>query len=148
MSRSRSVLTLACAAYLVVVGLVTLLPQSGSRLGSPLYRLAEFFGGNPATAWLTFNTLEFSANIVLFIPIGLLLTLMLGRRRWWVAILAGVAFTAAIEFTQRFLPTRVSDVRDIVANTLGAIVGTLLAIALVSLATRRSARSLPLVPGR
>ena len=62
--------------------------------------------------------MEFTANIAMFVPVGLLFLLLVGRRRWWLALAGGVALTCAIEFAQIFLPGRFSDVRDILANSL------------------------------
>jgi len=39
------------------------------------------------------------------------------------SIIGGVLLTLGIEFAQRFIPGRVSDVRDLVANSLGTVVG-------------------------
>jgi glycopeptide antibiotics resistance protein len=128
-------LTIATLAYLALVGWITLSPQAASPAG-PVWRLAQFFGDHRATQWITFNLLEFTANIAMFVPIGVLLVLLFGRGRWWLAILAGVVLTLMIEYTQRFLPTRVPDLRDILANSIGVVTGTLLALLL----TLRSAR--------
>jgi glycopeptide antibiotics resistance protein len=129
-------LTIATLAYLALVGWITLSPQGASPSG-PLWQVALFFAHHPATEWITFNLLEFAANIAMFVPIGVFLVLLFGRGRWWLAILFGVVLTLAIEYTQHFLPTRVSDLRDILANSIGVVAGTLLALLL----TIRSARS-------
>jgi len=105
-----------------------------------LWQLALVFGRHRATEWLTFNLREFLANIATFVPIALFPVLLLGRRLWWRAILIGVVLTVAIEYTQDVLPGRVSDWRDIVANSLGAITGTLLALLLTARKARAIAR--------
>jgi glycopeptide antibiotics resistance protein len=128
-------LTIATLAYLALVGWITLAPQAALPSG-PLWRLAQFFGDHHATEWITFNLLEFAANIAMFVPIGVFLVLLFGRGRWWLAILVGVVLTLVIEYTQGFLPSRVPDVRDILANSIGVVTGTLLALLL----TLRSGR--------
>jgi hypothetical protein len=90
---------------------------------------------------ITFNLLEFSANVALFVPFGVFFVLLLGRRRWWLAILLGVAATCAIEFGQQFIPNRVSDPRDLLANSIGSIIGTLLALVLTAAKARRLRQS-------
>lgn len=137
MFRRHPFLTFATLAYLGLVAWITLSPQSGSPTGNPLYRLAEFFGRHSATHWITFNVLEFTANILMFMPLGLFLVLLFGRRQWWIAILAGVVLTITIEYTQTFLPTRVPDIRDIIANSLGATLGTLFALVVTARRARR-----------
>ncbi|WP_425601740.1 VanZ family protein [Geminisphaera colitermitum] len=67
-----------------------------------------------------------------FSVFGLMATLVLrqvGIRRWWLALLLVSAFGATDEIHQSFTPGRSADIRDWVADTLGAIT----AIALYSL---------------
>ena len=113
----RIVLSAALGLYLVLVGVITLDPSPPDTTK------------NPVVLWitdvtpLTYGAVEFLANIAMFVPIGLLVTLL--SRRWWVAAVVGLALTCAIEFTQTFLPARFPDVQDIFANTLGAVLGSL-----------------------
>jgi glycopeptide antibiotics resistance protein len=131
------VLSLATLAYLAVVGWLTLTPQSSALNNTLLWHLSEFFERFESTAWITFSTLEFVANVALFVPLGLFFVLLLGRRQWWLAIVAGLLLTAGIEFVQQFIDGRVSDPRDLVANGLGAILGTLIALILTAGKARR-----------
>ncbi|MDQ1136464.1 glycopeptide antibiotics resistance protein [Microbacterium sp. SORGH_AS 1204] len=80
------------------------------------------------TAWVTLDLVEFVANVALFVPLGMLV--IAWRGRWWHGILIAVLTSALIETIQLlFLPTRVADVRDLVANTAGAMIGVALALA-------------------
>ena len=93
-------------------------PESEGILRRLLATLAEW----TPTAWVTFDIIEFAANVVMFVPLGLLVLAWGGRG--WHGILGGLALSAAIETAQLlFLPTRVADLRDIVANTAGAAIG-------------------------
>lgn len=130
-------LSVVTVAYLALVGWLTLTPQSEDSPDGLLWQVALFFDRHAATEWITFNLLEFTANIAMFVPFGLLFVLLLGRRRWWLAILLGVALTIGIEFAQQFIPNRVSDPRDILSNSMGATIGTLLALALTAAKARR-----------
>ncbi|MFM9876227.1 MAG: VanZ family protein [Rhodoglobus sp.] len=123
------ILSAVTLGYLALVGWVTLSPQSSLQRGSLLWRILELLEPVPGTQWLTFSRLEFLANIAMFVPIGLFLVLLLGRSRWWLAILLAVALTFAIEAAQQFVVGRVSDPRDLLANSLGAIIGTVIALA-------------------
>jgi glycopeptide antibiotics resistance protein len=76
----------------------------------------------------------------MFVPVGLFFLLLLGRRRWWLAILLGVVLTCGIEFAQLFIPTRVSDPRDILANSMGALIGVVAALVVTWPAATRAAR--------
>ena len=131
------ILSLATFAYLAVLAWATLTPQSAPATTSLLWRLARFFERFTATDWLTFSTLEFLANIALFVPLGLFFVLLFGRRRWWLAIFIGVVMTVLIEFAQQFIGGRVSDPRDLVSNSIGAVVGTVLGLILTASKARR-----------
>lgn len=72
------------------------------------------------------------ANILLFVPWGLLMFISLYRverptiQTYVLTILLGFTFTVTIEAWQYFLPSRVADVNDIISNTIGTILGALL----------------------
>ena len=72
--------------------------------------------------WTTGWSGEFLANVMLFTPWGVLAVLLLGTRRWWWVLASGAAFSMLIEIAQ-ISGSRISDPRDLVANTLGAVLG-------------------------
>jgi len=129
--RRRPAIAVATAAYLAFIAWVTLGPQPyDPSTAGLLDRVLALLQSTPATAWMTFDVVEFTANIVLFLPLGALLVLLLGARRWWVALALAVALTCGIELAQgAWLPTRVSDPRDVVANSTGAALGIALVLA-------------------
>lgn len=133
----RPVLAAVTVVYLGAVAWITLnpFPPDPHRNGL-LEALLRAVGGVPLLAWIDFDVVEFTANILLFVPMGLLLALLLGRWRWWLALVLGMAATLTIEFVQLFLPARFSDPRDLLANTLGTVVG----IALLAIAAARHRR--------
>ncbi|WP_460774986.1 VanZ family protein [Microbacterium sp. GXF7504] len=121
--RGRILLAVLTAGYLAVLASLTLGPQPETA-GGVIRALADFFGGWAPTAWIGEPLLEFCANIVLFVPAGLLACCWLPRRRALLAVAIGLALSALIELTQALLlPDRVPDVRDLVSNTLGSAVG-------------------------
>ena len=116
--------------YLLAVACITLNPFPGDpKRNAFLEGLLAAFAATPALAWIDYDVIEFTANIVLFVPMGVLLALLLGRGRRWLALALGVAASLTIEFIQLFEPARVSDARDIIANSLGAIIGIGLVVA-------------------
>lgn len=126
-------LSVVTLAYLAFVGWVTLGPQPlDSTNNSWLLRALGFFARHDSTDWITYGRVEFAANIAMFIPIGVFLVLLFGRRLWWLAIVIGVGLTCSIEFAQQFLPTRYPDVRDLVANSAGAVLGVGFALVLTA----------------
>jgi glycopeptide antibiotics resistance protein len=132
-------LTLLTGAWLGIVAWMTLGPQplNGGE-ESFLFRIIGFFQSHPATQWVTYNHVEFGANIAMFVPVGMFFTLVFGRKQWWLAILVGFLITVGIETAQLSIPGRVSDIRDVIANTSGAVIGVLLVL-LLTIGDRRRA---------
>ncbi len=138
---ARIVLTVLTAGYLLAVAWLTLRTRPyGDVIAGGLDRLLAWLAAHGSTAWITFDRVEFAANVAMFVPLGILAVLWFGVRGWWSAPVIGLAVSAAIELTQAaLLPDRVADVRDVVANTSGAVVGMLLMLLLAFLlAPRRS----------
>jgi glycopeptide antibiotics resistance protein len=135
--RHRS-LSLATLAYLAFVGWVTLTPGAEAPTSSDLVvRVLARLQRYDELSWLSFDRAEYLANVALFVPIGLLLLLIVGSRLWWVALTGAIFLTSSIETIQRVVPGRVSDDRDIAANTLGAVLGIVVALVLTFPATVR-----------
>ncbi|GAA1916777.1 hypothetical protein GCM10009797_08050 [Nocardioides hwasunensis] len=86
-------------------------------------------------------------NVVLFVPMGALLVLVLRRPWWWVSALAASA-SAAIELVQGMWLAREGTWLDVVANTLGALVGSVGAAAVSGLLRRRAGSPPAGPPGR
>ncbi|SDP03466.1 VanZ like family protein [Microbacterium sp. ru370.1] len=126
--RRRALLVAASCVYAAAVWWMTLRPSIyDERTGGILRRVLHALAGWPGTAWVSFDVLEFAANVIMFLPLGVLFVAW--RRPWWQGIAAGVVVSASIETVQLlFLPTRVADVRDVVANTLGAAIGVAAAL--------------------
>lgn len=113
----RTLLAIVLAAYLLFVGWVTLNPAPPDPAGNPwLIRLLDVLP-------LGYDTVEFLANVGMFVPIGALVVALSGR--WWLGLAVGLVLTSGIETAQQFLPARFPDVRDLIANTGGAAVGAL-----------------------
>ena len=93
---------------------------------------------NGIPEWFGYNKLEFSANIALFIPLGFLLALLLPQNRWWLALVLCPALSVAIELVQRvLLDARVSSAMDVLANSIGALIGILMAATIRALVYAR-----------
>lgn len=127
-------------AYLLALAYGTLYPWSGWRsVGqSGLGFLLE-----PWPRWWT--GLDVAVNVAVYLPVGAL-TAWLARRRLGaaaavaVALAAGSAASLALESLQSFLPTRVASRLDWLANSGGALLGALAAVALSRLAVWRQVR--------
>jgi glycopeptide antibiotics resistance protein len=138
-------LSLMTLLYLAFVGLVTLTPGSGQPdyaelAGRILARLQRYPDLDPLTSRLSIERIEFLANIGLFVPLGVFLLLLVGTRLWLVALAAGIVLTSVIENIQKSIPGRVSDPRDVAANSIGMFIGIALALVLTLPATLRRRR--------
>ncbi|WP_308797260.1 VanZ family protein [Agromyces silvae] len=129
MSR-RVALPVVTAAYLAIVAWATLGPVPWDAVGyeAPFGVLTPSIWFERST-WAIGSPFEFTANIVMFVPIGVLFALIAGPRKWLGALAAAGTASLAIELVQIPLADRISDPRDLLANTGGAVIG----IALVGL---------------
>ena len=72
-------------------------------------------------------------NVLLFVPFGFLLFIALYTvdrptlQTYVLTVFLGVTFSCFIEAWQYFLPDRVADINDIIWNSIGALVGAILA---------------------
>ncbi|MBG6213276.1 MAG: VanZ family protein [Cryobacterium sp.] len=122
-------------AYIAVLALVAFWPtpvDSGAH-GS-ISSIVLWLHAHGIPAWLDYAVIEFSANIALFIPVGLLVVVLAGARHWWLGSVVGAGVSCAIEFGQLvFLPERFAAVNDVIANSLGALLGTAVAAVVLHL---------------
>lgn len=134
MPRRRILLALATVAWLGVIGVITLTPSPTPPNDVGFIRdLIAWIGSTPLTAWFSYDVAEFTANVLMFVPLGALLVAQLGRRRWWLAGVLALLLSCCIETAQAlWLPSRYPDVRDLISNGSGGFIGA----ALVLLGTR------------
>ncbi len=145
---NRRPLRLIAAAYVALVLWVTigLVPwhTNGDQFDSGILNPDAWT--SPIT-WTTGYLSEMAFNVAMFVPVGVLGALLIPRRRWPLALVAGFAFTLFIELVQMPQPDRISDPRDLVMNTAGAVLGVLVVLAarLVRRAGRVAGREVPMV---
>jgi glycopeptide antibiotics resistance protein len=130
-----SVLVLYTLFILTVTLSPTQLDVSTQRL---VFRFVDVLHRFGVPTWFDYAEVEFSANILMFIPFGFMVTLLLPIRFAWLAVFIALSFSTGIELFQReFLDARIFDVRDIVANTIGGTIGWVMAAFLRSLVHAR-----------
>lgn len=116
--------------WLAIILWITLNPSQPTD-GGWVRDALVFLGERGLPAWVTYDVIEVAANVVLFVPFGLLLGLAYrgAPRLLWPTVL-GLALSLAIEFSQAaFLPARFPTVSDVAANAVGALIGAALAAA-------------------
>jgi glycopeptide antibiotics resistance protein len=127
------------AVYLVALALITLSPAPMDRdTASTIDTVLAWMHGFGVPEWVNYELVEFTANIALFLPVGLLGLVLVGVDRWWMTVVAGLLLSSAIELSQLlFLPDRFPTLYDVLANTTGAVLGALLAMLAFDAVTRR-----------
>jgi len=89
----------------------------GESIFNPIITLTPFVNEHP---------LEFILNVFLFIPLGFLFPLISHvHRHVKKMVLLGFGLSLTIEISQMFTRHRISDINDLIANTLGALLGYL-----------------------
>ena len=132
-SRNPRVLRIVLGAYVMLLAVVGFFPSPVDRpIDSALSRIIQWCEQH-GLGFITYTRVEFGANIVLFIPLGMLLGLLFGTRRWWLAPVICFVATVLIELGQGvLLPQRVASPGDVIANTIGGFLGTLAAVAIMA----------------
>ena len=125
---SNGLLTIVYVVYLVAVGILVFQP-TGDQAGGSVAWVSDLLRSWHAGSWLSGPVnVEWGLNVLMFVPLSLLGSAFRPGWTWrdWV----GVGFLASglIELVQLvFLPERTASFADVVANTLGALIGALLA---------------------
>lgn len=133
--RHRGALVAALVAYGVFLALVLGWPTPvDAPARGALRELLERLHDAGVSEWVSYAKIEFGANIALFVPVGLLVALAVRRGQRWLAVLAGFGLSFSAELAQGLLrEQRVSSLRDVVANTLGTLIG----VGIAALVVRR-----------
>ncbi|WP_166804791.1 VanZ family protein [Cryobacterium sp. Sr8] len=123
---------LLLAAYVLLVLAATMWPTPLDQgYAASIDKLLAVLHRNGVPEWFGYHKLEFSANVLMFVPLGFLVTMLLPTWGWWLALLLCPALSVAIEFTQAsILTARFATVTDVVANSIGALLGIAVAVAL------------------
>ena len=114
----------------------------------PLRNLLESSSLRSQRAARTYLFVDVLGNVAVFVPFGAALAVatLPGRPKrrkgrkfwlWWLAVTgAGLLLSLFIEIAQLAIPSRVTDVDDVILNTLGTASGALLAWAALRLVNR------------
>lgn len=137
--RSRRFATGLAIAYGVALALVGFWGSPVDAAGTPwLTRVLAAAHRHGLPERIDYATVESLANVVYFVPLGLLVVLLAGARWWWAAIAAGLVVSTCIETGQAlFLPARTATIDDVVANGVGALLGAVVGVLLLSRAAHR-----------
>ena len=145
--RLRLFSTIALGMFVVIIAVITLWPgppaADGQRWLREFLRQAHEHG---FPLWITFGRIEFGSNVAMFVPIGLFGALSLPWHRWLIVPAAALASIGIETIQAMALPLRYASVKDVIANTVGALSGYLVAAAIVALLHRRAGRARQVLP--
>ena len=127
----------AYALFILTITASPRMPGTGF-VGRVVTRLLYELHSRNILMSVDFYVIEFVGNILMFVPLGILAALLISRKAWWILLFLGTVFSGAIELYQAtFLPGRVPEVRDIVSNTTGFLIGAVFSIVLRMLVSHR-----------
>ena len=138
---SHKVAVILAAVYFTALAGILFWPSPVDRpIDSALMHVIQWLHSHGLPEWfIGYRKVEFAANILLFIPFGIIVALRLPKNLWLFSIVIAAAFSGAVELAQAiFLPERVPAWSDIVANTSGAFIGAALVLIVWSLSRRRT----------
>ena len=138
----RALLYLMLVGYLAVVFYATIPRGSGGfrQVNLHLFRAWR-------EAWNNFSAKNWAnvlLNVAMFVPLGFLLPILWKIfRKWYVMAPAGFAVSLGIELFQLATGRGICDVDDLLANTLGALIGYFLIMTVLSVPGEKGKRIKP-----
>ena len=147
--RVRTALAAALVAWAVLLVAVLLAPSTAGP-DWLIFTIADGLGRTGLPSGLVSpRRVEFTLNVAAFVPLSLLGTMLWPRPSWrdWTAV--GFAASFVVEVAQALvLDTRAATHSDVVANTLGTLVGALLGWGLVASGVGRASEGGADLPDR
>ena len=141
-TRRSGIRFLVAGLVAAVITILTLAPPSIAAPARRAFMQVAVAVAEPVVRWIPAGDSEQVLNTLLFVPLGATIALLLSRRLWPIAILAGFALSASVEYAQASIPGRVPDPADVLWNTVGGAIGVLLVTVprLIGAAVQRARR--------
>ena len=131
--RARGWAALILVLYAALVAVVFVIPRPIDRGFTPWLRgVVAQVQAHVAPSWFDYEFVELAAHAVLFVPLGILMVVALGRRLTWLAVLAGVGLGALVEFWSAREAAEPASWLDLLLNTDGVVVGSAIGYAVLT----------------
>ena len=125
MSKKRDIATVLLGITAALILWITILSRE-MLMGTPIkYNLFHAFVSFMKEIQRGKLSINFVGNIIAFIPVGILVPLVIGKKRKCV-LLIGFGFSLIIEIIQLISARGCFDPDDIILNTLGTAIGYVL----------------------
>ena len=122
--RARGWAALILVLYAALVAVAFVIPRPIDRGFTPWLRgVVAQVQRHVAPSWFDYEFVELAAHAVLFVPLGILMVVALGRRLTWLAVLAGLGLGALVEFWSARAAGEPLSWLDLLLNAVGAVVG-------------------------
>lgn len=132
--RAKSIL-IVCVfiLYLLCLFYFLFFSENMGRSSSDEYRynltllkeIRRFFHYRAALGWKAF-AINIFGNVIVFMPFGYIVSLLLEKKRLFLATLSGLALSLFVEVIQLCLRIGSFDVDDLLLNTIGAFLGAVI----------------------
>jgi VanZ family protein len=116
---------IALTAYLAGLAIVGFWPTPVDKpIFARLSAVLKYLHGHGVPAWFDYHFVEASANVAMFVPLGILAAMALPTKTWWRLAAIGLLASLCMEVGQLlFISARFSSALDVVMNTCGAVIG-------------------------
>ncbi|MFW0774874.1 VanZ family protein [Paenarthrobacter nitroguajacolicus] len=116
---------LGLIAYVLSLATVGYWPSPVDELiHGTLDAMLMYLHGNGIPGWFDYRFVEASANVILFVPFGVLTAMALPRKTWQQLAGIGLIASLCLEVGQLvFITARFPTAMDVVTNTAGAVIG-------------------------
>ncbi|MET3370108.1 UNVERIFIED_CONTAM: VanZ family protein [Jeotgalibacillus campisalis] len=132
---------IALTVYLAGLALIGFWPTPVDRpVHGTITTVLKYLHTHGVPGWFDYHFVEASANIVMFVPLGILAAMAMPTKTWWHLTGIGLLVSLCMEFGQLlFLSARFSSPVDVVTNVSGAVIGIVAARVLARNGSRRLA---------
>jgi len=119
--RLKWIVGLLLVEYIFLIFCSTVIYRKGYEEAG--YELSPFWSYTSIQEGRTELLAENIMNVVVFVPVGLLLSCISRQLRWWYALLIGFCLSSSIEILQFVFKKGFSEFDDVIHNTLGCMIG-------------------------
>lgn len=130
---------IALAAYLTGLALVAYWPTPVDRpVHGTITSILKYLHTHGVPGWFDYHFVEASANVAMFIPLGVLAAKAMPTKAAWHLAVIGLLASLCMEVGQLlFISARFSSSIDVVTNVCGAVIGIFAVRALARIGSRR-----------
>jgi glycopeptide antibiotics resistance protein len=116
------------ALLLVLLGLVGFWPSPVDQpVQGEIAGILFLLHAHGIPRWINYWFVEASANVALFVPVGIVASFAFPKKWWWQIVAFGLLVSGCMELGQQlFLHDRFASPVDLVTNTVGSVIGVLL----------------------